>query len=92
MTLKPTKALSLSDHGITEIVILGHHKMDSTTKTQTLEQFNVKSEGGATLSGYDLELKRDPMNRKWTSQNPPRLSKKLRQEQTNQSTKRIAQG
>ena len=49
----------LSQHGITEIVIPGHHKMDSTTKTQTLEQFNVKSEGGATLSGYDFEPKRD---------------------------------
>ena len=49
----------LSEHGITEIVIPGHHKMESTTKTQTLEQFNVQSEGGATLSGYDFEPKRD---------------------------------
>ena len=49
----------LAKHGITEIVIPGHGKMDSTSKTQTLEKFNVQSEGGATLSGYDFEPDRD---------------------------------
>ena len=55
----PGELVPLSAHGITEIVIPGHHKMDSTMKTQSLEKFNVESEGGATLSGYDFEPKRD---------------------------------
>ena len=47
-----------SEHGITEIVIPGHHKLVSTTKTQTMEQHNVTSSGGA-ISTPDFEADRD---------------------------------
>ena len=49
----------LSEHGITEIVIPGHHKLVSTTKTQTMEQHNVTSSGGASLDSFDFEADRD---------------------------------